>query len=85
MREHDKAIESGSRVINSGNYQLMTSRFGNYQDQPGDVYSDLFLGGNQNRSSGNLESIYVWQFEEFTEGGGVAEMEMLQYVIWYPF
>ena len=70
LGEYDKAIESASSVINSGNYQLMTSRFGNYQDQPGDVYSDLFLGGNQNRSSGNLESIYVWQFEEFTEGGG---------------
>ncbi|MEQ9437396.1 MAG: RagB/SusD family nutrient uptake outer membrane protein [Cyclobacteriaceae bacterium] len=70
LGEYDKAVESASQVINSGNYQLMTSRFGSDQDQPGDVYSDLFLGGNQNRSSGNLEAIYVWQFEEFTEGGG---------------
>nr|WKN35653.1 RagB/SusD family nutrient uptake outer membrane protein [Tunicatimonas sp. TK19036] len=70
LGEYDKAVESASRVINSGNYQLMTTRFGSAQDEPGDAYSDLFQGGNQNRSSGNLESIYVWQFEEFTEGGG---------------
>jgi hypothetical protein len=70
LEEYDLAIQSASRVINSGNYQLMTTRFGGYTDQPGDPYSDLFLVGNQNRSSGNLESIYVWQFEEYTSGGG---------------
>ena len=67
---YDKAIESASRVIESGDYQLMTSRFGESMDQPGDVYSDLFSDGNFNRSSGNRESIYVWQFESFTAGGG---------------
>ncbi len=66
----DSAIASANRVINSGLYKLMTSRFGNQKDAPGDVYSDLFIDGNQNRSSGNLESIYVWQIEDFTEGGG---------------
>lgn len=70
LGDYDSAIESASRVINSGLYQLMKSRFGNQKDMPGDVYSDLFIDGNQNRSSGNLESIYVWQIEDFTEGGG---------------
>ncbi|WP_339880174.1 RagB/SusD family nutrient uptake outer membrane protein [uncultured Algoriphagus sp.] len=70
LEQFDKAIESASRVIDSGEYQLMTSRFGTNQDEPGDVFSDLFKDGNYNRSSGNLESLYVWQFESFTAGGG---------------
>lgn len=66
---YQKAIDAASSVINSGLYKLMTERFGSEKDQPGDVFSDLFRDGNQNRSSGNLESIYVWQFEDLTPGG----------------
>ncbi len=70
LGEYEKAIASATDVINSGLYQLMTTRFGSEKDSPGDVFSDLFRDGNQNRSSGNLESIYVWQIEENTLGGG---------------
>lgn len=69
LGEYDKAIASASRVIDSGLYKLMTTRFGSEKELPGDVFSDLFKLGNQNRSSGNLESIYVWQFEDQTPGG----------------
>lgn len=69
LGEYDKAVASADRVINSGLYQLMTERFGKKMDEPGDAFSDLFKDGNQNRSSGNLESIYVWQFEDMTLGG----------------
>ena len=48
----------------------MTTRFGVATGEPGDPFSDLFKAGNYNRSSGNLESIYVWQVEAYTEGGG---------------
>ena len=67
---YDDAIASASAVIDSELYELMTTRFGTKTDQPGDVFSDLFAEGNQNRSSGNLESIYVWQIENNTDGGG---------------
>lgn len=70
LEEYDKSIEAASNVINAGLYQLMTTRFGAEKALPGDVFSDLFKQGNQNRSSGNLESIYVWQIEENTPGGG---------------
>ncbi|MDR7130904.1 tetratricopeptide (TPR) repeat protein [Algoriphagus sp. 4150] len=70
LGQYEKAIESASRVIESGDYKLMTSRFGSSQGEEGDVFSDLFKDGNFNRSSGNMESIYVWQFESFTVGGG---------------
>jgi len=69
LQQYQKAIDAASKVINSGLYKLMTTRFGSEKDQPGDVFSDLFRDGNQNRSSGNLESIYVWQFEDLTPGG----------------
>lgn len=70
LGQYDNAIESASELINSGDYQLMTDRFGVRADEPGDVYSDLHQAGNMTRSSGNTESIYIWQFEHFVEGGG---------------
>jgi starch-binding outer membrane protein, SusD/RagB family len=69
LGEYDKAIASASKVIDSGLYKLMNNRFGVDKDKPGDVYSDLFKTGNQNRSNGNLETIYNWQFEDKTPGG----------------
>lgn len=69
LGEYELAVASADNVINSGLYQLMTERFGSEANEPGDVFSDLFRDGNQNRSSGNLESIYVWQFEDMTLGG----------------
>lgn len=69
LGDYDGAITSASAVIDSGLYQLMTGRFGSQMDQPGDVYSDIFIDGNQNRASGNLETIYVWQFEDQVDGG----------------
>jgi hypothetical protein len=70
LKQYDKAVAAASAVINSGLYKLMTTRFGVNANLPGDVYSDLFIEGNQNRSTGNLESIYVWQFENLITGGG---------------
>ncbi len=70
LEEYDKSIESATDVIDCGLYELMTERFGVSKDEPGDVFSDLFKEGNMNRSSGNRESIWVWQYEEGTPGGG---------------
>tara|TARA_R110000744_G_scaffold97100_1_gene187657 strand:- start:9811 stop:11388 length:1578 start_codon:yes stop_codon:yes gene_type:complete len=70
LNQYQNAIDSATDVIDSGLYELMTERFGVSAGDPGDVYSDLFATGNFNRNSGNKESIYVWQFESYTEGGG---------------
>lgn len=85
LKEYDKAIASASEVINSGLYQLMTTRFGSEKDLPGDVYSDLFKDGNQNRSSGNLESIFNWQFEDQTPGGQGGNSGNYLLRAWAPF
>lgn len=69
LGNYDKAIETATAVISSGRNQLMTQRFGIQKNQPGDVYSDLWKDGNQNRSGGNLENLWVIQYEFQTPGG----------------
>ena len=70
LEEYDLAIEAASKVIDSGKYELMKERFGNFKDQPGDVFSDLFLEGNQSAAAGNKEIIFCYQIEYNTPGGG---------------
>ncbi len=65
-----EAEKAADNVINSGYFHLMTNRFGVHKDEKGDVFSDMFLENNQNRTSGNQESIWVMQLEYNTTGGG---------------
>jgi len=69
LGSYDKAIAAAGSVITSGRNQLMTQRFGSLKSQPGDVFSDMFKDGNQNRASGNTENLWVVQFEFQTPGG----------------
>lgn len=65
----DLAETEAKKVTGSPNYQLMTTRFGKYLSEPGDVFSDLFKTGNANRSQGNKEGIWVQQWEYNVIGG----------------
>lgn len=69
LKNYDKAIAAATEVIENANLKLMTERFGSLRNSSGDVYYDLFRVGNQNRSSGNLESIWVIQYELDVIGG----------------
>lgn len=68
--DYENAAICAEHVINKGPFHLMEDRFGVKADEPGDVFSDLFVENNQNRTSGNMESIWVMQFEYQTQGGG---------------
>ena len=57
-------------MIESGYFELVKARYGAAKNDPGDYYSDMFVENNQNRTSGNRESIWVMQFEYKTTGGG---------------
>lgn len=71
LKDWDGAIAAASSVINNPKYKLMTSRFGTRKSVAGaDVYWDLFQLGNQNRKSGNTETIWAVQFDYKTPGGG---------------
>ncbi|QDW24401.1 RagB/SusD family nutrient uptake outer membrane protein [Pedobacter sp. KBS0701] len=70
-KEYEPAAQAALAVINSGYYNLMKTRFGAGKDKAGDVFSDLFVENNQNRTkNANKESIWVLQFEFNTVGGG---------------
>lgn len=69
VKDYDKAIAAATEVIEKSNLKLMTDRFGSLRTQPGDVFYDLFRVGNQNRKAGNLEAIWVIQYENDVIGG----------------
>lgn len=76
LEKWQEAIAAASEVIDHGATALMTERFGSLKDEKflipqydTDVYWDLFRQGNQNRSSGNTEAIWVLQYEWQTPGG----------------
>lgn len=83
LERWDDAINIASKVIENPATELMTDRFGNKIESPellgfnndpnfdgGDVYWDLFFKGNQDRSSGNTESLWVMPFSYNVPGGG---------------
>lgn len=78
-----EAEKHALNVINSGYFHLMSERFGKHLDKPGDVFSDMFKENNQNRTSGNMESIWVMQLDYNTIGGGF-ESEDWRVRVWTP-
>lgn len=60
-------------VINSGKFSLTTARYGKNLSLPGDPFSDMFVYGNQRRSQGNREAIWVLEQENpSTVVGGIT-------------
>jgi starch-binding outer membrane protein, SusD/RagB family len=73
--QYQNALDAATKVISGdcGPVALMTSRFGSRKaETPGDVYWDLYRSGNQNRTSGNTEGLFVIQMENLgTTAGGI--------------
>ena len=69
LKDYTGAIQAASLVIDNSQYALMQSRFGSSTSIDGDVFWDLFRINNQNGSSGNTESIWVWQLDFTTLNG----------------
>lgn len=61
--KYDDAVNMATAVINYPAMGLMTNRFGSRANEEGDVYWDLFRLNNQNRKSGNKESLWVLQYD----------------------
>lgn len=66
----DLAEQQCTDIINSGKYALIKNRYGVRANEPGDAFSDMFLLGNQRRSQGNTEAIWVLQQENPTDVTG---------------
>ncbi len=63
MGKNDLAEAQAQAVINSGKFNLIKSRYGVRASGAGDYYSDMFVYGNQRRSQGNSEAIWVLEEE----------------------
>ncbi|MFT4204870.1 MAG: RagB/SusD family nutrient uptake outer membrane protein [Chitinophagaceae bacterium] len=73
MDEPALAEAQAQAIIDGGNFQLITSRYGTKSSDNGDCFSDMFFYGNQRRSEGNTEVIWALEQENSTDvvGGHV--------------
>lgn len=69
-------------IINSGRYTLVDSRYGVYAGAAGDPFSDMFLMGNQRRSQGNTEAIWVMEAENPADVTGGSSDSPQQRRVW---
>jgi hypothetical protein len=72
LGRYTDAINAATAVINHPSMALMTKRFGKFATSQGDPYWDLFQNENQNRSSGNTESILVLQYDYKNSGSPLS-------------
>lgn len=72
MNKPDLAQVQCQNIISSGTYSLITARYGVKASVPGDYYSDMFLVGNQRRSQGNKEAIWIQEEDVNTPGGATT-------------
>jgi len=69
----DLAEVQCNAIINSGKFGLVNTRYGTRAAQPGDPFSDMFIYGNERRSQGNREAIWVMEQENpSTTPGGIT-------------
>lgn len=74
----DSALLWADRVVNTSSYRLITERYGVNRTRDGVPYMDMFYDGNCHREEGNTESLWTFNYEYNTVGGGRA---MLRRVI----
>lgn len=54
-----KAEDAVTPIISNPEYQLIQERYGQYLEEAGDFYHDMFRWHNQRRSEGNTEAIWT--------------------------
>ena len=73
---YKKAEDAITPTITSGNYKLISERYGKFTGEAGDYYHDMFRWGNQRRSQGNTEGIWTYEQEYNTSvSGGIQQMK----------
>jgi starch-binding outer membrane protein, SusD/RagB family len=77
-----QAEAQAEAIINSGRYSLVTARYGVNSSRPGDAFSDMFIGGNQRRSQGNTEVIWVIEAENPSDVAGGSSDAPQQRRVW---
>ena len=70
MNDPAGALANANKVIDNSSYSLIESRYGVNANRPGVPFMDMFTDGNINRSEGNSEALWVFNFQRNTVGGG---------------
>ncbi|MEO7214643.1 RagB/SusD family nutrient uptake outer membrane protein [Mucilaginibacter sp.] len=74
MNKNDLAEQTAQAIISSGKFSLIKARYGAKSSLPGDYFSDMFKYGNERRSQGNTEAIWVLEQENPTVVvGGITD------------
>lgn len=84
LENYTAAINTATAVISHPQMGLMTTRFGTSAAMPGDPYWDLFQNGNQNRKSGNKESLLVLQYDHLNSGSNYSKDHARFFLPFYP-
>lgn len=71
-------------IINSPDFNLITTRYGVKAGAPGDPFSDMFIYGNQRWTQGNREAIWVIEQQYNLVGGSNFDGDQHRRV-WVPF
>ncbi|AGA76776.1 RagB/SusD family protein [Echinicola vietnamensis DSM 17526] len=82
MGEDAKAEAQCTEIINGGRLSLVRERYGVRANDPGDAFSDMFLYGNQRRSQGNTEGIWVLEAENPADVTGGSSGAPQQRRVW---
>jgi hypothetical protein len=79
-----KAEQCATAIIDGGKYRLVEDRYGKFTGEGGDAYRDMFRFGNQRRSQGNTEGIWVFEMEYNNEvtGGTIDNPQHRR--VWQP-
>lgn len=70
MNDPASALSYANKVIDNTSYSLIEDRYGVNANRPGVPFMDMFTDGNINRSEGNTEALWVFNFQRNTIGGG---------------
>ncbi len=84
MGKPDLAEAQLQGIVSSGRFSLIKRRYGVATGQPGDFYHDMFIYGNQRRSQGNTEAIWVLEQENPSVVVGGITGSPQQRRVWGP-
>ena len=59
-------------VVNNSPFGIVNSRYGVTVETGGSPFTDMFINGNRNRSEGNIEAMWNYQYEYDVIGGAAS-------------
>ncbi len=76
--------EQAATAVIDGPYSLIQARYGDYLNQGGDYFRDMFRQGNLRRSEGNTEAIWTFElaFNREVNGGTIDNPQHRR--VWQP-